>query len=68
MRKNTETFIHASKEVGLEANAEKTTYTLFSRHQNAEQNRDMKITNRSFENVAQLKCLGTTAKKKKIDS
>jgi hypothetical protein len=33
---------------------------LLSRHQNAGQNRDIKITNRSFENVAQLKYLGTT--------
>jgi hypothetical protein len=33
---------------------------LLSRHQNAEQNRDIKIVNRGFENVAQFKYLGTT--------
>jgi hypothetical protein len=33
---------------------------LLSRHQNAGQNRDIKIANRSFENVAQFKYLGTT--------
>jgi hypothetical protein len=33
---------------------------LLSRHQNAGQNRDIKIANRSFENVAHLKCLETT--------
>jgi hypothetical protein len=38
IKKNTETLIDASKEVGLEVNAEKTKYTLLSRHQNAEQN------------------------------
>jgi hypothetical protein len=33
---------------------------LLSRHQNAGQNHDAKIDNRSFENVAQLKYLGMT--------
>jgi hypothetical protein len=33
---------------------------LLSRHQNAGQNLDMKIANRSFENVAQFKYLGTS--------
>jgi hypothetical protein len=32
---------------------------LLSRHQNAAQNRDIKIANRSFENVSQFKYLGT---------
>jgi hypothetical protein len=49
----------SGKEVGLEANAEKTKYMLFSRHQNAGQNHDIKIATRSFENVAQLKYFGT---------
>jgi hypothetical protein len=60
IKKNTETLIDVSKEVGLEVNAEKTKYMLLTRHQNAEQNHDMKIANRSFENVAQFKYLGRT--------
>jgi hypothetical protein len=32
---------------------------LLSRHQNAEQNHDIKIGNRWFENVAQFRYLGT---------
>jgi hypothetical protein len=44
--KNAETFIDASKEVGLEINVDKTKYMLLSRHQNVAQNRDMKIVNR----------------------
>jgi hypothetical protein len=33
---------------------------LLSRHQNAGQNQNIKIADRSFENVAQFKYLGTT--------
>jgi hypothetical protein len=55
IKKNTETLINASKEVGLELNIEKTKYMLLSRHQNVGQNRDIKIGNRSFENVSQFK-------------
>jgi hypothetical protein len=57
---NTGTLIDASKEVGLEINVDKTKYMLLSRHQNVGQNRDIKIANRSFENVSQFKYLGTT--------
>jgi hypothetical protein len=38
IKKNMETLIDASKEVGLEVNTEKTKYMLLSRHQNAGQN------------------------------
>jgi hypothetical protein len=58
--KNTETLTDASWEVGLETNAEKTKYMLLSCQQNAGQNRDTKIGNRSSENVSQFKYLGTT--------
>jgi hypothetical protein len=33
-----------------------------SRHQNAGRNHDIKVANRSFENVTQFKYLGTTVK------
>jgi hypothetical protein len=62
MKKNNETIIHASKEVGLEVNTEKTKYMLLSRHQNAGKNHYIKIANRSFENVAHFKYLGMTNK------
>jgi phage tail sheath gpL-like len=45
IKKNIQTLIDASKEVGLEVNSEKTMYILLSRHQNAGQNHDIKIAN-----------------------
>jgi hypothetical protein len=55
VKKNMDILIDADKEVGLEINLDKTKYTLLSRHQNVCQNRDIKIENRSFENVSQFK-------------
>jgi hypothetical protein len=51
IKKNTETLTNASKEVCLEIDVEKTKHMLLSCHQNAGQNRDIKVANRSFENV-----------------
>jgi ABC-type siderophore export system fused ATPase/permease subunit len=43
LKKNTETLIDASKEVGLEINVERKKYMLLSHQQNVGQNQDMKI-------------------------
>jgi UDP-N-acetylglucosamine 2-epimerase len=43
---------NASKDVRLEVSIEKTKYTLISRHQNAGQDHNMTVINRSFEKVA----------------
>jgi hypothetical protein len=53
IKKNTESLIDASKEVGLEIKVDKTKYRymLLSRHQNAGQNRNIKIAKRYFGNV-----------------
>jgi hypothetical protein len=59
IKNNTETLIDASKKIGPEINIEKTKYMLLSLHQNVGQNRDIKIINRSSENVSQFKYLGT---------
>jgi uncharacterized protein YabE (DUF348 family) len=60
IKKNMESLIDTSKEIGLEINVEKTKYMLLSRHQIVGQNRDIKIANRSFENMLQFKYLGAT--------
>jgi hypothetical protein len=52
--------LEASRDVGLEINAEKTKYMIMSRHPNSGQNQNIRIANESFENVAKFKCLGTT--------
>jgi hypothetical protein len=51
IKKNTEILIGASKEVGLEVNAEKTKYKLLSRHQNAGQNYNKK---RIYEKLTEI--------------
>jgi hypothetical protein len=61
IKKKTDTLIGASKEVGLEINVGNTKHMFISHHQNVGQNWDIKIANRSFENVSEFKYLGTTA-------
>jgi hypothetical protein len=48
IKKNTQTLIDGSKEVGGEVKAEKTKYMLLSREHNARQNHDIETTNRCF--------------------
>jgi hypothetical protein len=62
IKKNTETLVIASKEIGLAVNADITKYMVMSGDQNAGRSRDIKIYNRCscFERVEQFKYLGTT--------
>jgi hypothetical protein len=60
IKENTETLLEASRDIGLEINAEKTKYMIMSRHPNSGQNQNIRIANVSFENVAEFKYLGTT--------
>jgi hypothetical protein len=59
VKKNTETSIGPSKEVGLDISTEKNMYMLLCGHQNAGQNNNIKTANGSFENMAQFRYLGT---------
>jgi hypothetical protein len=60
IKKTTEALLDSSKEVGLKMNPEKTKYMLMSHSQKAGQKQSVKIVNRSFEEVAKSKYLGTT--------
>jgi hypothetical protein len=64
VNKNTEALTDTSKEVGLQVNTEKAKHMFMSRRQNAGQNHNMKVPNRSFENVAKLRYLGTAVTNK----
>jgi hypothetical protein len=59
-RKNTQTLIDASKELGPEVNTGETKYMLLSRQQNAGQNHGVKIASKCSKNEAQFKYLETT--------
>jgi hypothetical protein len=63
IKENTETLLEASRDVGLEINAEKTKYMIMSRHQNSGQNQNIRIDNESFENVAKFKYFMDDTKK-----
>ena len=60
IRKNTEALVIASKEIGLEANADNIKHTTMSRDQNAGQNTSIMIDNKSSKRVKQSKYLRTT--------
>ena len=50
----------ATKEIGLEVNADKNKYIVMSRDQNAGRRHSMKTDNSSFERAEEFKYLGTT--------
>jgi hypothetical protein len=53
-------------EFSLEVSTENTWYKPMSRHRKAGQNHSIRVANTSFENLAKLKKLGTTAKNQNL--
>ena len=60
VKKNTEALVVASKEIGLEVNADKTKYMVMSWDQNVGRSYNIKTDNSSIERVEEFKYLGTT--------
>jgi hypothetical protein len=60
IKENTKSLLEAIRNVRLEINAEMTKYMMMSCHPTSVQNRNIRIANESFENVAKFKYLGTT--------
>ena len=60
VKENAEALLIATKETGLEVNADKTKYMVMCRDRNAGRGRSVKIDNSSIERVEEFKYLGTT--------
>jgi hypothetical protein len=60
IKENSETLLEASRDIGLEINAEKTKYMIMSRYPNSGQNQNIRVVNESFKNVSKFKYLGRT--------
>jgi len=60
VKENAEALVVATKETGLDVNADKAKYMVMSRDQNARRTHSIKTDNSSFERVDEFKYLGTT--------
>jgi hypothetical protein len=60
VKENAEALVVATKEIGLEVNADKTKYVIMSRDHNAGRSYSLKTGNRSIERVEEFKYLRTT--------
>jgi hypothetical protein len=59
-KENAKSFLIASRDAGVEINAEKTKHMIKCRYQNSGQNQNIRIANESFENVATFRYSRTT--------
>ena len=60
LKENAEALVAATREIGLEVNADKTKYMVMSRDQNTGRIHSVRIDNRTFERVEEFKYLVTT--------
>jgi hypothetical protein len=60
VKENAEALVVASKETGLEVNADRTKYMVMSLDQRAGQSHNVNTDNSSFQRVEEFKYLGTT--------
>jgi hypothetical protein len=67
VKENAEALVVATKEIGLEVNADKTQYMIMSRDQNTGLSNNLKTDNSSIEGVEEFKYLETTLKNQKMN-
>jgi len=60
LKENAEALVAATRETGLEVNADKTKYVVMSRDQNTGRSHSVRIDNSTLERVEEFKYLGTT--------
>jgi hypothetical protein len=60
IKKNAEALVVASREIGLEVNADRTKYMVMSRYQDAGRSNNIKSDNSSFKRVKEFKYFGAT--------
>ena len=68
VKENAEALVVATKEIGLEVNADKTKHMVMSREQTAGLSHTMKVDNSSIERVEQFKYLGNDINRSKFYS
>jgi len=66
LKENAEALVAATREIGLEVSADKITYMVMSRDQNAGRIHSVRIDNSAFERVEEFKYLGTTTNQNSI--
>jgi transposase-like protein len=59
IKKSAGTLLEANREVGVDINTGKTRFLVVSFHQNAQQNHNLLVANKSIENVSMFRYLGT---------
>jgi sorting nexin-29 len=60
IKENSERLLEASRDIGIEINAEETRHVITSRNPNSRQNQNIRIANESYEKVAKFKYVGAT--------
>ena len=68
VKENTEVFLVASKEIGLEINTDKIKYMVISRDRNTRRSHNMNIDNRSLERGRRVQIFGKNVNKSKFYS
>ena len=68
VKENSEALVVATKEIGIEINADKNKYMVMSRDRNAGRGHSVKIDNSSIESCGRVQIFGNDVNRSKFDS